>query len=389
MRRDLLIAAGPGEWRAALLEDGAPVELYIERGDTKLAGSIHLGRVVRLAPGLDSAFVEIGDARPGLVPVREAAAEGIGLHEGARVLVQVRREAQQGKGARLSTRIAARPGLTEQETGLESPAQLYPAPGLANALRLRLPAPPETVRIDDQAAIVELRAAFSDAEVTYAERAEWPTDPDAAIETALSSTLMLTGGGAIHLEETRAALLIDVDTGMPAESSGKRGAVAANREAARAIAQQLRLRNIGGGIVIDFVGLEGGGRRDRVRQTLAAALAADPARPEILGWTRLGHLELVRPRRGRSLGDAMLEPTFDKPRRKHALALANEALRALWREARARPAANWRLFVSPALRTALQGQAAGGLRVLEARLGRRIDIVADPSLTQDFDIGPV
>src|SRR4051794_5879298 len=55
--RELLIAAGPGEWRAALVKDGAAVELYIERGDTRPPGSIHLGRVVRRAPGLDSAFV--------------------------------------------------------------------------------------------------------------------------------------------------------------------------------------------------------------------------------------------------------------------------------------------------------------------------------------------
>ena len=66
MRRELLIAAGPGEWRAAWLEDGAAAELYVERGDTAPAGSIHLGRVVRLVAGLDAALVEIGDERPGL-----------------------------------------------------------------------------------------------------------------------------------------------------------------------------------------------------------------------------------------------------------------------------------------------------------------------------------
>jgi len=105
----LLIAAGPGEWRAAWGEDGAALELYVERGDTPPAGSIHLGRVVRRTPGLDAVFVDIGAERPGFLPVGDARKE-LRLDEGARVVVQVRREAQQGKGARLSARINSRAG---------------------------------------------------------------------------------------------------------------------------------------------------------------------------------------------------------------------------------------------------------------------------------------
>ena len=61
MRHELLIAAGPGEWRAALLEDGVPAELFVERGDRSETGSIHLGRVSRLVPGLSAALVDIGE----------------------------------------------------------------------------------------------------------------------------------------------------------------------------------------------------------------------------------------------------------------------------------------------------------------------------------------
>ena len=80
LARELLIAAGPGEWRAALLEDGVPVELYVERGDRSEAGSIHLGRVRRLLPALGAALVDIGDDRPAFLPqcggraARQAAA---------------------------------------------------------------------------------------------------------------------------------------------------------------------------------------------------------------------------------------------------------------------------------------------------------------------------
>ena len=69
MRRELLISAGPGEWRAAWLEDGTAAELYIERGDIRPAGSILLGRVLRRSPGLAAAFVEIGEERPGFLPL--------------------------------------------------------------------------------------------------------------------------------------------------------------------------------------------------------------------------------------------------------------------------------------------------------------------------------
>src|SRR6185437_5189866 len=95
--RELLIAAGAGEWRAALLEAEVPVELYVERGDRSELGSIHLGRMLRLLPGLGAALVDIGGDRPAFLPQREIMPRGRSLHEGERVLVQIRREAQAGK----------------------------------------------------------------------------------------------------------------------------------------------------------------------------------------------------------------------------------------------------------------------------------------------------
>jgi ribonuclease G len=389
LHRELLIAAGPGEWRAALLEDGAAVELYIERGDTRVAGSIQLGRVVRLAPGLDSAFVEIGDARPGIVPLREATADGIRLDEGARVIVEVRREAQQDKGARLSTRLGARAGLDlqrlrRQAGELDPPTQLYPAAGLAAALAMRLPGRPDRVAADDRATIRELQEAFPTAEIET--NGEWPIDLDAVIEAALAPSLALPKGGTVHLQEARAATIVDVDTGNPAEQSAAAGAIAANLNAAALIARQLRLRNIGGAVVIDFVGLEAKAR-DRVRSALAAALRADRLQPRILGWTRLGHLEVVRPRRGRSLSDALLEPEDGTARRKRPVTLALEALRAVSREARARPGANWQIRAAPAVAAALSGSARPALEALESRLGRAIAVTA--AADRDFDIVPL
>lgn len=391
MSGTLLIAVGPGEWRAAWVEDGRAAELYVERGDTASAGSIHLGRVVRRTPSLDAVLVDIGVERPGFLPVGDASKD-LRLDEGARVIVQVRREAQQGKGARLSVRLNLRAGgpdakqLSAEAARHEPPQQLDPPPGFAPALALRLPGEPEQVLTDDAAVVPELRTAFPKAEIAHHPGADWPIDLDAEFAAGLAPSLALPGSGKIHIAETPAAVLIDVDSGTPEESSVGRGALAANLAAAEVIARQIRLRHLSGGIVVDFVGLEGRGAREKVRQAMVAALAGDPAEPQVLGWTRLGHLEVVRPRRGRPLSEPMFEPESVG---KSNLTLAFEALRLLQREARARPAANWRLTVSPGIEAALRVPAAAAMAVLETRLGREIEIAVEPHRDRaGFDIVP-
>lgn len=382
MHRRLLIAAGPGEWRAAWLEDGTLAELHVERGDIAPAGSIHLGRVVRLVAGVGAALIDIGEGRPGFLPVREPP------EEGARVIVQVRREAQRDKGARLTIRIAgADPArLADRAAHCDPPTQLDPSPGFGPALAQRLPGLPDAILTDDPAAIPALHGAFPDAAVAHCPPEEWPLDLDAAVDAALAPSLALPGGGALHIEEGRAATLIDVDTGSPDGGTADRTARAVNLAAAAAIARQLRLRQLGGAIVVDFAALDDRHERERVRRAVEAALAGDPARPRVLGWSRLGHLEIVRPRRLRPLAAAMLEP---QAMRKTSATLAFEALRGLAREARARPAADWRLVAAPEVAAALRGPAAAGLRALEVRLSRSIAIVVAPgNAPEAFDIVP-
>jgi ribonuclease G len=252
-------------------------------------------------------------------------------------------------------------------------------------LAIRLPSIPDTIQTDDAGPVAELRGAFPATAITHTDPADWPIDLDSMFEVALAPTVALPGG-AIHIAETRAAVLIDVDTGMPDTGSAGRTLMTTNLAAVAAIAGQIRLRQIGGGIVIDFAGIEGRGPRERIRDAMAAALTGDPAQPQCLGWTRLNHLELVRPRRGRPLSDAMLEPLSVS---KSALALAFEALRTLHREARAQPAANWRIAAAPAVVTALRGLAAAALHGLEIRLGRTIEIAEQPTRNATaFDIQP-
>ena len=196
--------------------------------------------------------------------------------------------------------------IGERAARLDPPARLYPAATFAAALAGTLPAA-DRILVDEPGAIPEIRAAFPDAEVIHEPESQWPVDLDTLFDEALSPTIALAGGGSVHIEMAKAATLIDVDTGTPESGSPERTALAINIAAAVVIARQLRLRRLGGSIVVDFVGLDDRGARERVRAALARALAADPARPEILGWTRLGHLELVRPRRLRPLAEALLE----------------------------------------------------------------------------------
>jgi ribonuclease G len=486
---DLLIAAVPGDWRAALLENGVPVELYVERGDRSEAGSVHLGRVWRLVPTLNAALVDIGGDRPAFLPASEVLPRGRRLAEGERVIVQVRREAQGGKAPQLTTGVVLRgrhlelrigragivggemlsseeraqllallagpvvasglaphpriksgagspasrvppsprergEGWGQEQPGMglriiepapfeallaegqnlaqrwcdiferaaqrEPPARLDPPLSLAGALASVMRAPPDSILTDDPAVIPELRRMFSAISVQHGPEAEWPIDLDEIFDQALSGTVALTGGGAIHIEGTRAAVLIDVDSGTPDAGSPEGNRLAVNLAAADAIARHIRLRNLGGGIVVDFAGLEDRSMRSRVRDRFIEALAPDPARPQILGWTRLGHFELVRPRRGRPLAEALLEPRPGGCLVKTVTAAAYDALCALRREARAQPGRRWRLTVAPDVASTFSGAAGDALRALEERFGREIMVVADSTLGRErFQIAPV
>jgi ribonuclease G len=268
--------------------------------------------------------------------------------------------------------------IRDRASRLEPPARLDPAASFATALAGSLSGAPDEILVDDPAAIPELRAAFPDSAVAHLPETEWPIDLDAVFDEALSATLALPGGGSVHFEATRAGMLIDVDTGTPETGSPERTGLMANLAAAGTIARQIRLRNLGGGIIVDFVGLDSRSARDKVRAALAAAIAPDPAGPQVLGWTRLGHFELVRPRRSRPLGEALLEPRSGGALVKTAITVSHEALRALRRAARAQPGRRWRVIVAPEVAATLAGAAADAVRQAEQRFARSIAIEADP-----------
>src|SRR5262249_35791628 len=147
-----------------------------------------------------------------------------------------------------------------------------------------LPVSPTCIFTDDPATIPELREAFPGVVVQHRSEPDTTIKLDATFDRALSRTFALEGGGWVNIEATRAGVTIDVDSGTPKRGSPERTGLAVNLAATSAIAREIRLRNLGGGIVIDFVGLSHRGARERVRDALAEELAPDPACPQILGW---------------------------------------------------------------------------------------------------------
>ncbi len=352
---------------------------------------------------LSGRFLDLTPARPGI-----AAGKDLAPAERERLLAALGEIARPGEGFTLRSAAAgAAPaelaadadGLRARWQAIEAaqmrshaPAPLEtPAAPIATLLAEFAPLEPDLIAVDDRAAFAEGRAWLVRHPPTLADRLALHREAAPLFEhhgiagdiaAALMPRVPLPEGGALTIEPTAAATMIDVDTG----SRAARGVLATNLAAAREAARQIRLRNLAGPIVIDFVGMRRHGDRDRVRGALAAALAGDPD-AQVLGWTRLGHLELVRRRRHAPLAELLFEHAPGGGLVKKPLTVALEALRALAREALAGPARAPSLHVHPEVAAALAGEGGEARHQLEARLGHAIAVVAEPGrLREAFDI---
>ncbi|CCG40526.1 ribonuclease E/G [Magnetospirillum molischianum] len=357
---EILWSWGPGESRFALLTRGRLTELVIDRPTLHL-GSRFLGRVVALDRALNAAFVDLGiGGRPGFLP----GAAALNLSEGASVAVTIRAEVRAGKGPLLSPLPDA--SLVGQA---KAPVLLSRPP----ALKRLLEAHPgiRRVRVDDPVALAEaktlapaLAEGHRDGPLFSLYRVE------EEIESALAPVVMLAGGGRMTIENTAALTAIDVDSG------GGR-ADEANRKAVAAIARHLRLRGIGGQVVIDFVSVRRGSPH-RLADALKEAVAADPVPTQIFGVSRLGLVELTRERRGLALSELLCEcPTLATP---ETVALA--ALRQVLAEAACRPGRPLGLVVAPEVAKAL-ALRPDALEDAEARLCRPLPVRVAPDRTRE------
>lgn len=389
MSKTLALQVSPGEIWAALAEEGELVGLRVAReSDADVVGGAFLGRVVALRPELPAVLVDIGLDRPGFLDARDVDRKrGIeGLTEGQALIVEVRKTARADKAAGLRVLRASdtrRDAFEAAARDATPPARLdRPEPAILRAAKPLLNGAIERILIDERGALMALRRVYPD----LAERLVFHGDDTPLFEAlgiaeqvdaVLQPRVPLPGGGAIFIEASHAATMIDVD-------GGTSGALAANRAAVAAIGHQIVLRNLAGPIVIDFVGMKSREERDKVTAALKAAFADSNEKPELLGWTKLGHFELIRPRREPPLAELLFEPAADGTMRKTALTLALEALRVVAREAAARPGKGFALAAHPDIAAALdQGAGEAARHWLEARLGRKLAVTVEPQRARD------
>ena len=209
----------------------------------------------------------------------------------------------------------------------KAPALLYREPEAAvRVIREEFTRDYRGVVIDDRALFEEVRGYVNSITPALAERVEfYDTDVeplpllerhhvDEQLRKALDNKVWLPSGGSLIIEHTEALTVIDVNTGKNVGKSSLEETVFRNNlEAAEEVARQLRLRDIGGIIVIDFVDMEEAKNRDRVVKTFREALARDKTRTQVFDISDLGLVEMTRKRIGQGLLESLSDacPTCD------------------------------------------------------------------------------
>lgn len=309
----LLVERGIGLARAALLgTDDAVLEVrhFFATAPDRI-GAIHAGRITAIRREFDAAFADIGGGETGFLPLKKAPK---GLAEGQRLLVKITDVAAEPSIEDKSLKLSAK--LTEAERASVGDDDERPG------LRVQAPDALAGLLAGSREQGVEIRDGkpplFEEAGI------------EAAIEEALSGRHPLPSGGSVIFEETQACVAIDVNSGAAGGGRGQsRTAVKTNREAAALIGRQLRLQNLSGLVVIDFLKMPKPEDQEGVRQTLNDTVRGDPAEVRLGRFGSFGLLALTRARSGPSLRGELLGRTESRLKPEAAaLALLRRALRA-------------------------------------------------------------
>lgn len=330
----LLASASPGELRVAAW-NGALADYAIHRpGAPDGVGDLHRGRVTAVVPAMAGAFVAL-DGAEGFLPDSEGAAP-----EGTVLGVRITRAAQGGKGPRLSARI----GAEEQAlVGQGAPALLRRGPD----------------------ALARLAALHPHAEIVHGGFPEAVEDEIARLAERL---VALPGGVTLQIHPTPALVAIDVDLAPTGRRGKASSQLAGNRAVLPALARQIRLRNLGGAILVDLAGMALR-KRAALAPEVVAALADDPLAPRFLGFSALGLMEILRPRVHKPLHELLAGP--------HAAGLA--ALRALARTIARTPWHPPVLHVTRPIADALQADAQA-LSEMAAACGQKLRLITHTAL---------
>lgn len=509
MGAELVINAASHETRIALIENGTIAELYIERSREKgIVGNIYKGRVIRVLPGMQAAFVDIGlekaaflyvadvfdaieeyeslldagnkkeddepaedreeqedqdrhDFRP-LHPIEDL------LQEGQELLVQISKEPLGTKGARITSHISL-PGRhlvymptvdhigisrriedEEERERLREIVERLKKPGSGYIVRTVSEGKSEEDLIADMQYLTTLweeisrrqaKAAVpsllhSDLDVvqkvvrdivseqvdkitvdsqvdydrivnfisTFASKMKYTIELydeeepifdhyglEVEISRALGRKVWLKSGGYIIIEQTEALSAIDVNTGRFVGKHNLEDTILkTNLEAVKEIAYQLRLRNIGGIIIIDFIDMEKEVNREKVYGALEEALKADKSKTNILKISELGLVEMTRKRVRENISRMMCEPCSYCEGRgyiKSKITVCHEIFRELRREMLDVRGTKATVTVNPQVADLLYDEERRGLEELEKKFKKRITVRAKPGFHQEqFEI---
>jgi len=309
MRR-LFVASERGPLRLALV--GADNRLQgawcFSAGRESLVGERFLGRVMTVDRGLETAFIDIGLAKPGFLPLSASPTPPV---EGQAVTVEVSRDPVAGKGARLNGRIGEAVALP---AGSRPPVRLShdgPLRRLIGRFGGDLNLIADTRRMTDElATLAENLPAGRQLRIEHRTQRDWVpamTEIESDIAAALEPRVELRSGAWLLFEPGQTLTAIDVNSGTAqgsaTSSNGERLRLTINLEAAKEIARQLRLRHIGGIVVVDFIDVKDANARRQVSQALRQAVAEDWEPCWVANMSRLGLVEMTRRRGGPTLSE--------------------------------------------------------------------------------------
>ncbi|MGL4768449.1 MAG: Rne/Rng family ribonuclease [Formosimonas sp.] len=487
MKQEILINSSSPETRVAILENAIVQEVYVERqANLGLVGNIYLGKVVRVLPGMQSAFIDIGLERTAFLHVADMAIAAHSpsasqntknlppietiLFDGQVVLVQVIKDPISSKGARLSTKISiagrllvylpkddgigvtqkvecddergqlkaklsaltgesAKGGYIIRTAALDAPddewlndihylncawhnivaaQKKYPAPHLVHkdlslaqrVLRDMVTAHTSSVTTDDAQVLAELQqfaqnytpSVLDKLKIAPIERPLFDAyKVEDEINAALQQRVELKSGGYLIIEQTEAMSTIDVNTGSFVSGRNFPDTILkTNLEAAREIVRQLRLRNLGGMIILDFIDMQDPTHAEKVTQLLHSEFANDRTRVAIHPFSPLGLVEITRKRTRESLSQLLCEPCPMCQGRgmvKTTRTICYQILQEIRREACQFNATAFRVVAHPDVIDMLLDEVAPHFAQLSSQIGKTISLQAQSMFFQEqYDI---
>lgn len=486
MSAELLLNVTPSETRVAMIEGGTLQEIHIERDARRgIVGNIYKGRVSRVLPGMQAAFVDIGLEKAAflhasdIVPHTECVAENEKkqfqvrdiselVRQGQDIVVQVVKDPLGTKGARLTTDItlpsrylvfmpgASHVGVSQRidsesernrlkkvvshycdehggfiiRTAAEGADSNELAQDAAFLKRLWLKVLERrgkhkartrlygelclSQRILRDFVGTELSKIQVDSRLEYENLKEFTSeyvpeltdklelyegdkpifdmyDTENEIQRSLDRKVELKSGGYLIIDQTEAMTTVDINTGaFVGRRNLEETIFNTNVEATQAIARQLRLRNLGGIIIIDFIDMLSEDHRKRVLTSLESALDKDRVKTNINGFTQLGLVEMTRKRTRESIEHILCSscPACEgRGSVKTVETVCYEILREITRVNRAYDADKFVVYAATAVAEALEGDESHALAELEVFIGKQVKIQAEPLYIQEqFDV---